>query len=107
MSVQVQPFLAQTDEFASHFGGGLQHLKIGMVPSPLPCGAFSLNGEERLLEDSDTPHLTTAETVMPSSRFSSLSSAECTNIRANLPMLMVRSAAKNIKGRDSPRQSCS
>lgn len=84
--------MPQADEFVPQFCGSLRAFKMGMAPSPLHCGmqsASSLNGEETLLNKGDNPRLSLADAAGGSSRFSSISSAECSNIRANLPMLMV------------------
>lgn len=87
MNMQAQPFLARVDEFVAPFCGSL-HPSI--MPAYPPRGFQDnspLGSEEYALA---SPHLALTDAGARSSRFSSISSAECSTIRANLPMLMVR-----------------
>lgn len=79
----------QAEECAPPFCGGLQPLKSceALTPSPQPYdipNAVSLKSE-------DTPrHSQALQAGMHNGNFSSLSSADCVTIRANLQAILVR-----------------
>ncbi len=86
--MQAEPFLPGADEFVPPFCGSL-HPSI--MPAHAPCGFQNispLGSEDYGLA---SPHLAITDAGARSGRFSSISSAECSTIRANLPMLMVDS----------------
>ena len=84
--MQAVPFLARADEFVPPFCSSL-HPSIMPAHPPREFQDISALGSKDCALAS--PHLALTDAGARSSRFSSICSAECSTIRANLPMLMV------------------